>query len=160
VAVETLVGRSREAILGRDVRALLPQGTTRLHEQADRDILCDGGSLQYEAQVATHEGRVRDLLISKALVRDDEGRVAGLTAALQDTDRKAAERSCGAAWGAGAARRQPRRGPGPSRVSGDDEPRIRTPPRGAQLVRTRRVRSMVTSAAGPMTARPAGRCWT
>ncbi|HKZ31569.1 MAG TPA: ATP-binding protein [Vicinamibacteria bacterium] len=93
VAFETLVGRSREAILGRDVRALLPQGTTRLHEQADRDVLCDGGSLQYEAQVATHDGRVRDLLISKALVRDEEGRVAGLTAALQDiTDRKAAER--------------------------------------------------------------------
>src|SRR3990172_4895626 len=49
--------------------------------------------MEYEAQGATHDGRVRDLLISKALVRDEEGRVAGLTAALQDiTDRKAAER--------------------------------------------------------------------
>jgi PAS domain S-box-containing protein len=92
-AFETLVGRSRDVILGRDVKALLPAGTTRLHEQADFEILRDGVALQYEAQVAALDGRVRDLLISKAPVRDEEGRVAGLTAALLDiTDRKAVER--------------------------------------------------------------------
>lgn len=92
-AFETLTGRSRDAILGRDVRALLPEGTTRPHEQADRDILRDGVALQYEAQAPGRDGRVRDLLISKAPVWDEEGRVAGLTAALLDiTDRKATER--------------------------------------------------------------------
>ena len=92
-AFETMVGRSRDAILGRDVRALLPEGTTRLHEQADRDILCDGVALEYEAQLVGPDGRLRDLLISKAPVRAEDGRVAGLTAAFQDiTGRKAAER--------------------------------------------------------------------
>ena len=92
-AFETLVGRLRGDILGRDVRALLPEGTTRLHEQADRDILCDGLALEYEAQLAGPDGRVRDLLISKAPVRDEEGKIAGLTAAFLDiTGRKAAER--------------------------------------------------------------------
>jgi len=92
-AFETLVGRSRDAIRGRDVRAVLPEGTTRLHEQADRDVLHDGIALQYEAQVTGHDGRGRDLLISKTPVRDEEGRVVGLTAALVDiTERKGSER--------------------------------------------------------------------
>ena len=92
-AFETLVGRSRDAIRGRDVRALLPEGTTRLHEQADRDTLRDGVALQYEVQFTSYDGRVRDLLVSKTPVRDEEGRVVGLTAALVDiTERKASER--------------------------------------------------------------------
>jgi PAS domain S-box-containing protein len=91
-AFETLVGRSRDAIIGRDVRAVLAPGTTMPHEEADRGILAGGAAQQYEACVAATDGSLRDMLICKAAVRDAGGRTTGVTAALVDiTERKAAE---------------------------------------------------------------------
>jgi PAS domain S-box-containing protein len=92
-AFERLVGYTRDAIVGRDVGALLTPAAATEHEQADRAILGDGLPRQYETHLVGPAGRVRDLLVSKSAVRDDSGRITGITAALVDiTERKAAER--------------------------------------------------------------------
>lgn len=92
-AFETLLGRSREAIVGRTVRELLPPGTSEPHEESDRAVLADGESRRYASQLKGADGRVRELLISKSAVRDELGRPAGVTAALLDvTELKAQQR--------------------------------------------------------------------
>ena len=93
VAFERLVGRPRQAILGRRTADLLPADEARRHEEADRVILRDGGTSQYEACLRGARGEAHDVLVAKAAVCDEDGRVVGVTAALLDiTARKLAER--------------------------------------------------------------------
>jgi PAS domain S-box-containing protein len=92
-AFERLAGRTREAIVGREIADVLPAEARQVHEQVDRAILADGVARRYEARVPVAGGRTLDLLVSKAAVRDDDGRITGLTGALVDiTEHKAAQR--------------------------------------------------------------------
>ena len=93
LAFERLLGCPRQAILGRRVEEVLPQGDARVHDEVDRVLLSDGGTSHYEACVTVGHAEAREYLVAKSAVRDEEGRVVGVTAALLDiTERKAAER--------------------------------------------------------------------
>ncbi|HVO10284.1 MAG TPA: ATP-binding protein [Vicinamibacteria bacterium] len=90
LAFERLMGRPREAILGRRTQDLLSPEEVGLHEEVDRALLRDGGTRHYEARVGAQG---REYLVAKSAVRAEDGRVVGVTAALVDiTEGKAAER--------------------------------------------------------------------
>ena len=92
-AFESLLGRSREAILGHRIQDLLPPEEVGRHEEVDRALLRDGGTRHYEARFGGSGAEGREYLVAKSAVRDEDEHVVGVTAALVDiTERKAAER--------------------------------------------------------------------
>jgi PAS domain S-box-containing protein len=93
LAFETLLGRPRQDILGRRIADLLAPEDVGRHEEVDRVLLRGGGTSHYEARFEGNDGQGREYLVAKSAVRDEDGRVVGVTAALLDiTERKAAER--------------------------------------------------------------------
>jgi PAS domain S-box-containing protein len=93
LAFERLLGRPRQAILGRRVEEVLPPEEARVHDEVDRVLLSGGGTRHYEARVTVDPAEAREYLVAKSAVRDEGGDVVGVTAALLDiTERKAAER--------------------------------------------------------------------
>jgi PAS domain S-box-containing protein len=92
-AFEQLMGLPREAILGHRIQDLLSTEEVGRDEEIDRALLRDGGTRHYEARFGGNGDDGREYLVAKSAVLDEEGRMAGVTAALVDiTERKVGER--------------------------------------------------------------------
>lgn len=85
--------RIGEKIVGRTLFDLQPADIAEVNEEYDRLILSQAMPTAYEAQVVDGRGTMKDVLVSKAPFRDDEGQVGGVVGMLIDiTDRKQNER--------------------------------------------------------------------
>ncbi len=86
------IGRSKDAVVGRTVFDLAEPDIAHMQHEKDRELLAHGGSQQYEARIALHDGH-RDVIVCKSVFHDAEDSVAGLIGVVLDiTDRKEAER--------------------------------------------------------------------
>ena len=93
-AWEVFSGRPRSEVIGTLAAAGLPPEEAALHSARDRELLAGGTEVRYEAQHRTGDGSLRDLLVSKSLVRDGQGRPAGIVVAFMDiSDVREAERA-------------------------------------------------------------------
>lgn len=93
-AWEAFTGRPRAEVIGAIASASLPPQEAALHDARDRELVAAGTELRYEAQRQLPDGSVRDLLLSKSLVRDGQGRPIGIVVTFMDiSDVREAERA-------------------------------------------------------------------
>ncbi len=83
-AWEAFTGRSREQVIGRAVGSFLPPSERRVHEQQDERLQREGGTLRYETQLLDSQGKPRDMLVTKVMLHEEDGRVAGTLNTLMD----------------------------------------------------------------------------
>jgi PAS domain S-box-containing protein len=91
---ERYLGVRREELLGKTVFDVAPRDLASLYRTAD-DALCQSPGVQiYESRVQWADGTRRDVILHKAAIRDEAGRITGLAGAMIDvSDLRAAERS-------------------------------------------------------------------
>ena len=93
-AWEAFSGRQRTEVIGTAAAALLTREEAGVHSARDRELIASGTELRYEAQRRMQDGAVRDLLVSKSLVRNAGGQPLGIVVAFMDiTDVREAERA-------------------------------------------------------------------
>lgn len=93
-AWEAFSGRKREEVIGTLAASILAPEEAEVHNARDRELIASGTELRYEAQRRMPDGAVRDLLVSKSLVRNALGQPLGIVVAFMDiTDVREAERA-------------------------------------------------------------------
>jgi len=91
-AFEEIMGKSREEVVGKDIYELYPPEITDLYAEKDRELYEHPGSQIYEGKFNTADGKVRDVIISKATYTDAGKNIAGVVGIFIDiTERKQAE---------------------------------------------------------------------
>ncbi len=86
-AFAALLGRRQDAIIGRRATDIADGQIAADEERIDGDLLAHPTSVSYEAQWRLADGRHRDLLITKSVLRDAGGRpeeVAGIVVDITD----------------------------------------------------------------------------
>lgn len=97
-AWEQFTGRSRDAVLGTRAASYLPADEAAVHDARDASLLAQGGEMTYETAWQGHDGRRRDLLVSKSTFPDADGRPLGIVVCFMDiSDFREAERATRAA---------------------------------------------------------------
>lgn len=93
-AWEEFTGRSRQVTLGQPVGNFMPKAERLVHDEQDARLLREGGRIRYETQIQHRDGSLRDMLITKVRVPDQNGGVAGILCTLEDVSEfRAAERA-------------------------------------------------------------------
>ena len=84
---------NREDVIGKTSYDINPSHIAERHAREDDGLYASGDDVQsVESQVQVHDGGLRDVLLTKAIFRDEKGRPAGIVAAAQDiTERKQME---------------------------------------------------------------------
>jgi PAS domain S-box-containing protein len=90
-AFARIIGLAREAIIGQQVKDLLPPEKAEVLLRKDKEIL-DGGIDQiYEASMVFADGSKRELIINKAAMRLNGNEISGIIASIIDiTERRKA----------------------------------------------------------------------
>jgi len=83
-AFEEFFGLERKQVIGRTTFELFPEAEARLHHQADRGLLAEPGTSQYECRVVRPGGGVRQALFRKTTFTDNAGRLTGLVGIVVD----------------------------------------------------------------------------
>ncbi len=83
-AWEEYKGRTREAVLGRHLRSVIPADEAKVHDATDAQLLRWGGRRHTETKVLHADGSRRDARIKKAAIADEHGRVTGVLSILMD----------------------------------------------------------------------------
>lgn len=92
-AWEDFTGFKRLEVMGKTAQHILPASEVAVHAQHNRVLLEQGQPQRYEVRRQRPDGAVRDLLVSKSLVRDAEGVPQRIVVSLMDiTDIREAER--------------------------------------------------------------------
>ena len=91
-AYEEIIGKSREEVVGKDIYDLYPVEIADLYAKKDRELYENPGSQSYDGKFKAADGKVRDVIITKATFTDASKNVAGLVGIFIDiTGRKRAE---------------------------------------------------------------------
>jgi PAS domain S-box-containing protein len=92
-AWEDFTGQRRGVVMGLTPRDILPASEVAVHAAHDRALLEHGQTQRYEVRRTRPDGTVRDLLVSKSLLRDAAGDPSRIVVSLMDiTDIREAER--------------------------------------------------------------------
>jgi PAS domain S-box-containing protein len=84
-AWEAFTGRQRDAVVGTVAALQHAPEHSALHEQHDRALLARGdGEVRYEAPVRRADGALRNVMVSKALIRDGHGRATAIVGTFVD----------------------------------------------------------------------------
>jgi PAS domain S-box-containing protein len=83
-AWEDFTGRRREEVIGQLAGAHLSPQQRTLSEARDQLLLQTGEPQRYEDAYTHGDGSVRAVMVNKALLRDEEGRPAGILSAVVD----------------------------------------------------------------------------
>lgn len=75
---EEAVGMSKKHIIGKTAYDIMPEKLARIHQQKDLQLLKTGEIKNYEVSAEYPDGRIRELLVFKALLHDKQGDVEGL----------------------------------------------------------------------------------
>jgi diguanylate cyclase (GGDEF)-like protein/PAS domain S-box-containing protein len=91
-AFEQYIGLSRAKIIGATVHDVAPAELAAIYEKADRDLLADGGTQSYEANVRYADGSVHDVIFYKSVFYSAAGQPDGISGVMLDiTERKCLE---------------------------------------------------------------------
>ncbi|MCB2186472.1 MAG: PAS domain S-box protein [Deltaproteobacteria bacterium] len=86
-AFEELTGLTRENIVGRESSAFGAPELVRLQKIKDRELLAHPGHQEYEAEFLNVKGRRREIILHKATIQDDSGRLVGIVGTVTDITR-------------------------------------------------------------------------
>ncbi len=93
-AFSEFIGLSKEKIIGSTVYDLAPFQQAAIYEKADRELMADGGKQIYETKVRDGNGRMQDVIFSKACFRNEVGEVSGIIGSFFDiSERKNYEKA-------------------------------------------------------------------
>ncbi|MFA6413495.1 MAG: PAS domain S-box protein [Syntrophales bacterium] len=91
-AYEEITGKSRGEVVGKDIYELYPAEIADLYAKKDRELYEHAGSQIYDGKFNAADGKVRDVIISKATYTDTSKNIAGVVGIFIDiTARKLAE---------------------------------------------------------------------
>ena len=91
-AFQRFLGKPLQEILGKDVSMIISPNLSNLFRAKDQELLNNGGIQTYETQVIIEGKPPRDIIYSKAVLRNFSGEVDGLVGVMQDiTELRAAE---------------------------------------------------------------------
>jgi PAS domain S-box-containing protein len=92
-AFENLFGETQEQLVGKSVFDINPPYLAQKYHEKDKALFESGGEQQYEAQIKSVDGKVRDVIFNKAIFNDRDGEPGGLIGTILDiTDRKKTEK--------------------------------------------------------------------
>ncbi len=92
-AFELRIGLRREDIIGKTAFDLYPADLAARYEQHDSELFAMPGEKAYETSIVYADGTLRDVMITKGIFTDSEGKVAGLVGVTLDiSERKSAEK--------------------------------------------------------------------
>jgi len=92
-AFESFVGIPRKSLIGKSVFDLFPSPIADKYNEMDAKLVADGGLQHYEGKVAAGNGRERDVIFDKTLLKNESGRATGLIGVITDvTERNLAEK--------------------------------------------------------------------
>jgi two-component system, sensor histidine kinase and response regulator len=83
-AYEEIIGKSGEEIVGKDIYDLYPAEIADLYAEKDRELYEHPGSQSYDGKFKAADGKIRDVIISKATYTDTSENVAGLVGIFID----------------------------------------------------------------------------
>jgi len=87
----SLIGRTREEIIGKTVHEIYPHDLAVIYHDADERLFAQGGIQQYEAVIGTADD-LRNVIFFKATYASPDTPIAGLVGVILDiTERKRAE---------------------------------------------------------------------
>jgi signal transduction histidine kinase len=81
---EVVLGRERNAVIGRRSAAFMGTRIAEVHESRDRALLLDGGAQTYEADIRYASGARGRARFVKGLLRDRAGAVTGILGVMHD----------------------------------------------------------------------------
>jgi PAS domain S-box-containing protein len=87
-AFADFIGVPRKRFIGKTVHDISPADLAGRYDQADRELLEQGGTQTYEAAVADAGGLRRDVIFHKAVFTDAGGRPAGIIGVIQDISKR------------------------------------------------------------------------
>jgi PAS domain S-box-containing protein len=91
-AFEILLGKSRQAIMGRALSDLIAPEGAEFNAQMDNRLLQAGGNQTYEYYLITADGAYREAIFSKAVFLNADGSLGGIIGTIIDiTERKQTE---------------------------------------------------------------------
>ena len=91
-AFEQYVGLSAAQLIGKKASDLAPADLAQRYDESDRELLSKQGVQSYESSVVYADGSRHEVIFSKAVFTDSEGKVAGIIGVILDiTERKRAE---------------------------------------------------------------------
>jgi two-component system NtrC family sensor kinase len=91
-ALESYLGISRTDLIGKSVHEIAPPDLAAKYDQADRELLGQGGTQTYESAVTYPDGNRHDVIFYKAVFFNANGSLGGLIGTFLDiTARKLAE---------------------------------------------------------------------
>lgn len=90
----SLFGYTREQLIGKSVYDLYPKELADVYYAKDEELFAASGIQIYESVFAGADGKLRDVIINKAVFTNYNGETEGLIGAIQDvTERKYAEKT-------------------------------------------------------------------
>ncbi len=91
-AFERFTGLSRDEIIGKTAREIVPPERADMYHDRDRELIDKPGVQVFEYRAPNADGVVRNLIFNKATYTDIDGNVSGLVGVIIDiTERKRAE---------------------------------------------------------------------
>ncbi|MDN5849529.1 MAG: EAL domain-containing protein [Nitrococcus sp.] len=89
---DLILGDTPESIIGKSVYDVSIAELAAAYDAADQELLKDGGTQRYEAQVGFNDGSVHDIEFHKAVIYDAAGNKLGLVGTMLDiTERRRRE---------------------------------------------------------------------
>ncbi|APW40564.1 hypothetical protein RD110_08570 [Rhodoferax koreense] len=83
-AWEEFEGVPRGDAIGRSLAMVVDKAQARMHEEADRRLMTQGGSTRFETRLRARGSSWRDTRVLKALVPDGDGNASGILSVLMD----------------------------------------------------------------------------
>jgi len=83
-AHEKFTGRHKTDIIGKSVYEVHSQETAELYFQRDQELQRNPGEQIYEAQMKRQDGSTCNVILNKAVIRNNEGEIAGIVGSIND----------------------------------------------------------------------------
>jgi diguanylate cyclase (GGDEF)-like protein/PAS domain S-box-containing protein len=91
-AFESYLGLPRSKLVGATVYDIAPPELAAVYEKADLDLIAQGGTQSYEANVRYADGSYHDVIFYKSVFYNTEGKTDGISGVMLDiTERKRLE---------------------------------------------------------------------
>lgn len=87
---KTIIGVSPESIIGKtalELEHIFPKEYAGFYQEKDIELIKDKGIQTYEGPIKCADGTVREYIINKTLIKDEQGKFIGILGVMQDIDR-------------------------------------------------------------------------
>ncbi|MCQ2251809.1 MAG: ATP-binding protein [Bacteroidales bacterium] len=87
---KSILGVSPEIIVGKtamQLESIFPRNFADFYQEKDLQLIEDKGIQSYEGPIKCADGVVREYIINKTLIKDDNGKFVGILGVMQDIDR-------------------------------------------------------------------------